>query len=242
MINLTPDIEIRDLALYVKKEKALIISDLQLGYEKNMIEEGFLIPLYQFKDLVDRLKKILEGLEIEKIIINGDMKHEFGKISHQEWDNVLGIIDFLLKYCKKLIIIRGNHDIVLNSITKKRNIEILDDYQLGKIFITHGHKIPEIPKGINTILIGHAHPAITLSEGDVKETYKCFLKGRYKTKTLIVQPSSFLLNEGSDVLSYEPNSPFISKRGFKNFEVWAIADKIFYFSKLKDLEELFKKD
>jgi hypothetical protein len=234
-MKITKEIEIKDLALYIKKEKALVISDLQLGYEENLLEQGILIPFQQFDEIKTRLKKILKNLKLQKIIINGDLKHEFGKISRQEWNEVLSLIDFLLKYCKEIIIIKGNHDIVLNSATKKKGIHIQDHYTLNNIFITHGHKLQEIPKNITTIIIGHDHPAISLKDGDITETYKCYLKGKYKNKTLIVQPSLFLLNEGTDILKYKPSSPFLNQN-LNNFEVYVIADKTFYFGKIKDIK------
>jgi len=233
MVNITKNIEIKDLALYLKKENTLIISDPQLGYEENLLNKGVLIPFNQLKDLKERLNKIFKNLKFKNIIINGDLKHEFGKISRQEWKEVTEIIEFLSSFCEKLIIIKGNHDIVLNSITKKNNIEVVENYKIGKTFITHGHKIPEIPKDINTIIIGHEHPAISITDGEVKEIYKCYLKCKFKNKTLIVQPSSFLLNEGTDILTYDSHSPFI--KDFENFEVWIVADKIYYFGKVKNL-------
>lgn len=234
MNNITKNIEIRDLALYLKKEKSIIITDLQLGYEENLLKRGVLVPFNHLKDLKERLDQILKNLSPEKIIINGDLKHEFGKISKQEWKEVSEIIDFLFKYTKKLIIVKGNHDVILEPITKKKNIEIVENCIIGDILITHGHDIPEIPKNIKTIIIGHEHPAVSISEDDVKEIYKCYLKGKYRNKILIVQPSSFLLNEGTDILNYEPNSPFI--KSFDNFEVWAVADKTYYFGRVKNFK------
>ena len=43
-------------------------------------------------------------MPVDKVIINGDLKHEFGTISETEWRNTLGIIDFLLKQCKNIVL------------------------------------------------------------------------------------------------------------------------------------------
>ncbi|HIK01951.1 TPA: metallophosphoesterase [archaeon] len=233
-MKLTKNIEIKGLVLHLPEHRAAVISDLQLGYEENLISQGVLVPFTQFEDTTTRLAKDLGELELDTIIVNGDLKHEFGRISRQEWKDVLGIIDFLSSFCKKLIIVKGNHDIVLNSVTQKKGIKVVDSFQLGDIFITHGHEIPELPKSVKTIIIGHDHPAVKLSDGDVSETYKCYLKGKWKRKILIVQPSSFLLTEGTDVLHYTLKSPFLAK-GIENFEIFVVADKPFYFGKLKDL-------
>ena len=103
----------------------------------------------------------------------------------------------------------------------------------------HGHKIfidKEIyDKKIKILIIGHEHPAISIREGLRKETYKCFLLGRWKDKKLIVMPSFFTLYEGSDIKKEELLSPYLNEKSIKNFEVFVVADKIYRFGKVKDI-------
>jgi len=182
---------------------------------------------------------------IETIVINGDLKHEFGEISRQEWNDCLALIDFLAAKCEQIVLIKGNHDTILGPIARKRNLEVVDSYAIDNIFITHGHKLPEkeLAKTIKTIIIGHEHPAVTLTEAAKKEKYKCFLKGSWKdrtgSKTLIVQPSFNLVVEGTDVSQAKMLSPFL-QQSLVNFEVF-VADEhkneILAFGKLKNLPE-----
>jgi len=227
-------IKIIDLALCLTKSKTLIITDSHIGFEEALNKQGFLIPRFQFKDLIQRLEKILKKIKPNTIIINGDIKHEYGTISEQEWRYTLRLIDFLSKNCEKLFLIKGNHDKNLGPIAKKRNIQIADQIIINNILITHGHKLIKIPKNIKTIIIGHEHPAIGLREQTRTETFKCFLKGKYKSKTLIVQPSFNLVTEGTDITKEEILSPFL-KQDLRNFECFIIADKIYKFGKLKNL-------
>ena len=99
-------IEAIDLALYV--DNALIIADVHIGFEESLNKQGILVPRFQFNDLINRIKPIfgkLKNKKIEKIIINGDLKHEFGTISEQEWRHTLRFIDFLSGYCKNVLFI-----------------------------------------------------------------------------------------------------------------------------------------
>ncbi len=225
------NIEIIDLALLINKE-VLIITDTQIGYEESLNKQGVLIPRFQFKDLHDRLKKILDICRPKKIIINGDIKHEFGTISETEWRHTLKLIDFLAENAE-LILVRGNHDTILGPIAKKRNIKIVDHYIIADIYLCHGHKIPKDFEQCKTIIIGHEHPAVALKDRGRVEKYKCFLKGKYQDKTLIVQPSFNLVTEGTDVLSEKLLSPFLSD--IRDFEVYVVSDKILYFGKIKNL-------
>ena len=233
-MEISKNIEIIDLALYLKKENTLIISDIHIGYEESLNKQGIFIPRLYFKDTIKRLEKIITR-KFDKIIINGDIKHEFGTISDQEWRNTLKLIDFLSKKCDQLILIKGNHDKSLGPISKKRNVGFVDNLTIGNKLIIHGHKLIKIGKNIKTIIIGHEHPAVSLNDKTKTETYKCFLKGKYKKYDLIVQPSFNLVTEGTNILTSKLLSPFL-KQDLNNFECWIIGDKEYYFGKLKNIQ------
>ncbi len=234
-MEILKNIEIKDLALYLKKEKILVIGDLHLGYEQSLIEKGILVPKFYFKDLISRLEKILSKVKVDYIVINGDLKHEFGIISREEWKNSLDLIDFLSKY-GKLILVRGNHDTILKPIAELKKLKINDYYKVNDIYICHGHKLPNDIDFASSklIIVGHEHPAISLREGAKKELYKCFLFGKFKNKKLIVMPSFDLVTEGSDIFKNEVLSPFL-KQDLKNFDVYIVADKVYKFGELKNI-------
>ena len=224
------DIELVDLALLINK-KVLVISDLHLGYEEYLRKKGFLIPRFQFKDIKNRLELILKETKPEIIIITGDLKHEFGTISDQEWRDILSLFDILSEHTKKIILIKGNHDTILNIIAKKRNLKVKDLYKLKDTLILHGDHMVDLNK-IKTIIIGHEHPAVMLKRGVRSELYKCFLKGKFKGRNLIVMPSFNSLSIGSDVKN-GGLGPFIKNKDFEVFVV--VDDKSYYFGKLKEL-------
>ncbi len=240
-MNILPDIAIADLALYV--DSTLIIADVHIGYEEALNKQGVLVPRLQFEDLVKSMNKIFDSLKdkhIERIIINGDLKHEFGSISEQEWRNTLKFLDLLAKHCKEIILIKGNHDNILGPIANKRNVRVVENFVLEKpkTLITHGDTIPEkeILKKVSNIIIGHEHPAVSLREGARIEKVKCFLKGKFKGKNLIVQPSFNPILPGTDILRDQILSPFL-KQNLKDFEVYVVEDKVYRFGKLGNLKE-----
>ena len=262
-MKITQNIEIVDLALYFGF--TLVIADLHIGYEEALNRQGFLVPRTQFEEIVKRIENIfniLKGKKLKSIVINGDLKQEFGMISEQEWRNALKFLDLLAKHCDEVILVKGNHDTMLKPIANKRNVKVLDYLIIDsmekhnnkkipilkkmlkntqksknqKILIIHGDKIPskELMKGISTIVIGHEHPAVSIKEGARIEQFKCFLKGKYNGKTLIVQPSFNTLIEGTNILRDNIHSPFL-KHDLDNFEVFAVEDKVYDFGKLKKL-------
>ena len=235
-MEISKGIEIVDLGL--KIGKTLIIADIHIGFEEALNKQGIMIPRFQFDDVVKRIGRILRQAKPETVVVNGDIKHEFGRISDQEWRETLKIIDLLLEKSKKVVLIRGNHDTILGPIAKKRNIEVLERLEIddGKILVIHGHKEVEISKGTKTIIIAHEHPAVSLREGPRTEVFKCFLKGKYKGRELIVIPSFNLVTEGTDILKEELLSPFLHQN-LDDFEVFIVSDMAYAFGKLKNLRK-----
>jgi len=226
-------IDIVDLALFIKKKKILVISDVHLGIESEYQKKGVLVPKFHFKDLMKRFEFIFSKVKPELILITGDLKHEFGGISEQEWRELLRFFDYLAKHAKKIVLLKGNHDPFLGPIAKKRNLEVKKEHQIGDILFIHGDYEPKLNKTVKTILMGHEHPAITLREKTKTEKFKCFLKGKYKGRDLVVLPSLNLLVEGTDVLQGYFISPLLKN---KNFEIFIVEEKmVYYFGKLRKL-------
>lgn len=240
-MDILKGIRIIGLSLYFNR--TLVIADIHIGYEEALNNAGILVPRLQFRDIVEKIDDIflsLKNKKIDRIIINGDLKHEFGTISGQEWRNVLKFIDLLKKHCNEVILIRGNHDKILGVIAGKRNIRLQDFFwdKTGNILICHGDNFPtdNVLNCASTIIIGHEHPAISLKEGARVEQVKCFLKGKFKGKDLIVQPSFNSIIEGTNVLKDEILSPFLrQKRNLGDFEVFVVEEEVFYFGKIRSL-------
>ena len=235
------NIQIIDLALYF--DSVLVIADVHIGYEEALNKQGVLVPRLQFQEIIKKMEKILGALKdekIKKIIVNGDLLHEFGTISEQEWRNTLKFIDLLARHCSEIILIKGNHDKILGHIADKRNINVLGHYAVKNILVCHGDKIPEkkVLESASTIIIGHEHPAVSIKDGARIENFKCFLKGKYKGRNLIVQPSFNPIIEGTNVLRDKALSPFL-KQSLDDFEVYVVEDKVYEFEKLKNLRENF---
>lgn len=234
-MEVVKDIEIIDLGLYIARHKTIVIGDSHIGYEEALQRQGVMVPMLQFGDILKRLEKAFSSIDIEQIIFNGDIKHEFGAISRQEWKETFELLDFLKSY-GKVVLIKGNHDTIIGPIAMRKDLEIKDWAVLGDVFITHGHKIFDIPKRIKTVVIGHEHPAIALREGNCYEKFKCFLIGSYRRKKLIVIPSLLQVVEGTDILREEILSPYL-KQGLRNFDVFVVEDnKVYEFGKLKNLK------
>ncbi len=222
-MKLSEEIDLVGKGLFLKAKKALVISDLHLGYEEMLINRGVLVPKTQLKEILLELECLVKKVKPLQIVINGDLKHEFGKVLGQEWKDTLAVVDWIQKKGIKLVVIKGTHDSVLRPVLGKRGLEITDYLRLGKIFIFHGDRKIKLPSGIKTLIVGHEHPAVALREGRKREKFKCFLRGRWKGKDLIVLPAFNPLLEGTDVLTGPAISPFVKE--MKQREIFAVGEK-----------------
>ena len=234
-LEISTGIELIGHALWIPEQKLLAISDTHIGYEEALGKSGILVPRFEFEEMCTRVKKIIEAVQkksgvhgIQTILINGDVKHEFGTISDQEWRETLQFLDLLGLASPHTVIVKGNHDTIIGPIARKRTVELVQYFVAGTCLFIHGNVIPDdFEKIMNdnhtkTIIIGNEHPAITIGTRLRREKYKCFLKGTYHGKTLIVMPSFNALAEGTDMSRGTVLSPFIRKLG--TCEVYVIDE------------------
>ena len=235
MIKIHKNIYAIETGLYLEEHKALVIADTHFGFEESLHRQGVLVPKRQYKLMMEEIKRIISKVKIEKIILNGDIKHEFGTITRQEWKDVNNFLDFCRENFKEIIVVKGNHDPILKFLINKRNIKEVKEFNLGDILMTHGDYVPD--KLSKIILIGHEHPAITLKHEAKWEKYKCFLKGKFEKSVLIVQPCFNPLVEGSDVTREKKFGPFLQEN-LDEFEVFIYDEATkedLYFGELGDL-------
>ncbi len=223
-----PNIEIRDLGLYLVKEKTLIISDIHIGYEESLNRQGILVPRVYFKEFLLRLSKMLN--HVDRVVLNGDIKHEFAGMSSTEWQGSKELFEVITG--KEIVVIKGNHDPMLPYVFTKT--KIVPFLRLGNILIVHGDVVLK-EENPDVIIIGHEHCAIGLKEGMRIERFKCFLKGKYNASTLIAMPSCNLATEGTDIARHERLSPYL-QQNLNTFEVFIVSDQVYAFGKVKELQ------
>ncbi|MEM1576445.1 MAG: metallophosphoesterase [Archaeoglobaceae archaeon] len=219
MFKLTPE-----KALIARK--TAIIADLHLGLENAMQNVGIAIPRMQIAEIIDKVSLILNKYEIERLIIAGDLKHEFGQNLPYEWDDVRAFLDSI---DVDVSVVRGNHDNFLSSILSEYSIELREYDRIGDYYVVHGHN----DFGFDKVILAHEHPAIKFRRGGAIYSYPCFL---VVDKTKFVVPAFSPLVAGSDVLQGEFLSPIL--RNSKKIEVYGIEDDVLYLGELELLRKI----
>ena len=233
-IEVTKGVEAtRDFALFLRDERALVISDLHLGFEGALAEQGVSIPRFQRRVILERLGGMLDRVKAEKVVIAGDFKHEFSKNLVDEWVEVKQVLRFL-KDRVTPVLVRGNHDNYLATILGDLRLPLHDRVDLANLTIVHGH---EDVSTLHPIIMGHEHPAVKLKdELGAVVSVPAFLA----TPGLIVLPAFSPLALGVDVSSYPYLSPILNRTDIDEARVIGVDEKegLLDFGHVRRLKEI----
>ena len=233
-LELSKGVEVtRDLALFLREERALVISDLHLGFEGALAEQGVSIPRFQRKVILERLGRMLDRVRAEQVVIAGDFKHEFSRNLVDEWVEVKQVLRFLKERVTP-VLVRGNHDNYLATILGDLRMELLDRADVAGHTIVHGH---EEVSTLHPIVMGHEHPAVKLKdELGATVSVPAFLA----SDRLIVLPAFSPLALGVDVSSFPYLSPILNRTDIGDARVIGVDERegLLDFGRVRDLREI----
>lgn len=166
LIQLLPD-----KAIYLAKEKMLFIADLHLGKVNHFRRSGISVPNKANDKNLDRLIKLIQNLDLERVIFLGDLFHSH---YNSEWEVFGQVLQSFPAISFELVI--GNHDIMSTHQYEKYKIAIHDKPLKESIFVLSHEPLEEPFEGYN--LAGHIHPSVRLTgKGKQRLKFPCFYFG-----------------------------------------------------------------
>ncbi|MBU2519828.1 MAG: metallophosphoesterase [Nanoarchaeota archaeon] len=148
-------------ALFLEKEKTLVVTDLHVGIEYELYRSGIKVPS-QTEKMLNRLEKLINETSAKKLIILGDLKHQVPGSTFQEEREIPFFLNRLkqLNQGIKIEIVPGNHDPGLeNYLPNGIKLHKNTGFRQGDTYFAHGHTWPrkDVLKA-KTIISGHSHP------------------------------------------------------------------------------------
>tara|TARA_B100000575_G_scaffold217264_1_gene177898 strand:+ start:273 stop:929 length:657 start_codon:yes stop_codon:yes gene_type:complete len=153
-------------AIFWKEKNTLLLADIHLGKVGHFRKSGIPVPRKAGGVFYDKIIKLKNSLDFSQIIFLGDLFHSS---LNNEWflfDN------WVKKSELKIILIKGNHDIIPKLVFEQVGIKTYDDLKIDKFFFTHH------PKKINDYFVfsGHIHPGVRLiGKGKQIMKFPCFI-------------------------------------------------------------------
>jgi metallophosphoesterase superfamily enzyme len=137
------------LALWLARERILVIADLHWGYAASHRARGNLLPWWGDDQIEQRLEQLVQDYQPAEMIWLGDVVHAAEGTARVE--------DFLRRASVRITHIAGNHDRRWRHAGEKIATR-------GRYFFHHGDTALEPPADMIEI-VGHHHPAIGWYDG-----------------------------------------------------------------------------
>jgi hypothetical protein len=222
-----------DRCLILDEGPTAVIGDLHLGYERALEQEGMYVPRTNTDSIRDAINDILFRYEPARVVLLGDVKHDFRRSGFEEKREVRSIITMLAE-AAEVLVIRGNHDNYLQNIISDLGILAVDSVDIMGYRLEHGH----VDSGVRPVIIGHEHPSVRIP-GSVGGGLKiqCFVHAR--EDGVIVLPPFSPYSSGNDLVVDEKcvMAPALRSADFANADIYGITDMgIMELGKLSGLE------
>lgn len=183
----------KDRAIFWASKKMLIISDLHIGKAAHFRKSGIQVPNTIGETDLDKLDKLILLYAPEIVLVTGDMFH------HQMNSEVDTFKGWRAKYPTiRLLLIKGNHDLLKPEDYKGLNIEVYEKELLCFPFRFIHDQPKEFDEYYN--ITGHIHPGITIyGKARQKLSFPCFYFG----KTYAILPAFSVFTGLSKIKSEE---------------------------------------
>lgn len=224
-----------DRCLILDEGPTVVLGDLHLGYERALEMEGMYIPRTNTESIRDSLNEILCRYDPERVVLLGDVKHDFKRAGFEERREVEKIVT-LLSEAAETVVIRGNHDNYIQNIVNGLGILAMDYIDIMGFRLEHGH----VDSGKRPVIIGHEHPSVRIP-GSVGGGMKiqCFVHAR--RDGVIVLPPFSPFSSGNDLVLDEKcvMAPALRASDFASAEIYGVTDMgLMDLGTLRDLSEV----
>jgi DNA ligase-associated metallophosphoesterase len=142
-------------SVFWEEQKTLIVSDLHFGKTGHFRKSGIPIPQNIYKEDLQRLVSLLDYFKPKQLIVVGDFFHSHANTEldwFQKWRCDLSHL--------KIVLVRGNHDILHNDWYQAAAIEVVENELLIAPFLFTHDKCDD--RENTYTFCGHIHPGVYL--------------------------------------------------------------------------------
>jgi DNA ligase-associated metallophosphoesterase len=158
-------------AIWFPEYETLLVSDTHLGKGSHFRKAGIAIPTILEQEDLATLSDIIELYKPKELIFLGDLFHS-DMNNDWEWFKLWRQLHQHIK----MILVKGNHDILPLYLYHLLNLDVVDGKQLGAFKLYHDLPKKEIE---HYVISGHIHPGIKIT-GKARQNMvlPCFYFGK----------------------------------------------------------------
>ena len=224
-----------DRCLVLADGPTVVLGDLHLGYERALEQEGMYLPRINTESIRESLNDIISRYEPKRIVLLGDIKHDFKRASFEEKKEVRRIFTLLAEVAQ-VVAIKGNHDNFLQNIVSDLGFLVVDYLDIMGYRLEHGH----VDSGVRPVIIGHEHPSVRIPGavgGGMK--IQCFVHA--EKEGVIVLPPFSPFSSGNDLVLDKSciMAPALKESDYAHARLYGVTEMgIMDLGNLTDLSEI----
>ncbi|HEY0666759.1 MAG TPA: ligase-associated DNA damage response endonuclease PdeM [Sphingobacteriaceae bacterium] len=161
-------------AIIWQETQTLIVADVHLGKVGHFRKSGIAIPKSLEQEDLSTLSDLIGKYKPKRIIFLGDLFHSE---LNNDWDWFVMWRELFKDV--EMVLVKGNHDILHNSLFEQLKFKIEETYHQGPFLFTHEPlKSGSLQLIDKYVISGHIHPGITLrGAGHQSASLPCFYFG-----------------------------------------------------------------
>ena len=153
------------LILQNNRDRALVVSDLHIGWERLLSQRGVHVPS-QTPKIKNTLLKLIKECKPTQVIFLGDVKDAITKVAMEDWKDIPEFFEDIQKQVSDIQVVLGNHDGNLEPLLPE-NVKIIPPTgtSFGNVGLFHGHAwpAPELLE-CRSLISGHVHPTVAIRD------------------------------------------------------------------------------
>jgi putative SbcD/Mre11-related phosphoesterase len=202
LTNIQPVTPYPAIILQEKSDRALVVSDLHLGWERLLSQRGVHVPS-QTPKIKNVLLKLINETKPTRLILLGDVKDAITKVSMEEWKDIPEFFEDIQEKVSEIQVVLGNHDGNLEPLLPEAvKIVPSSGISFGDVGLFHGHAWPA-PKLLEcrSLVTGHVHPTVAIRDPmGLRITRQVFVKAPCNSELLAKSLLNYLGTKvGEDV-------------------------------------------
>ena len=171
-------------------ERALLVADYHAGIEAALRYERGVELADHGDERRDRLCRLLDSTDTERLVVLGDLAHGIGEPEGAEREELDALFDTLDDRGVSVTLAPGNHDGgVAEAYADRLTVLPGDGARVGPVGLLHGHTWPARDLlSAEVICIGHEHPTVRLEDSvGGSRAEKAWLRGPLRPEPFAAQ-------------------------------------------------------
>jgi len=153
------------LILQKNHDRALVVSDLHIGWERLLSQRGVHVPS-QTPKIKNMMLRLIKECKPTQVIFLGDVKDAIAKVEMEDWRDIPNFFEDIQKEVSDIQVILGNHDGNLEPLLPE-TVKIIPPtgISFGDVGLFHGHAwpAPELLE-CRSLVTGHVHPTVAIRD------------------------------------------------------------------------------